>query len=246
MLEIQFSETDGVLILRPNGRLTAEDFQSAAKEADRAIEARGELNGVMIDAAEFPGWQDFAALSAHLNFVRDHQKAIRKLAVVSDSGFATALPAVARHFVSASIRKFPASGVGEAMTWLATPADDEASPLRYTYFPDENLFWATVNGKITTEDYKKMLTSMGDAIDASPERLNFLVDINDLDGMELGAMWEDAKFGFSNLDKVGRVAMVGDQKWLEKVAKLADPLTKIELKSFKEDDEYDAWQWING
>ena len=246
MLGIDYLESDGVLVLRPEGPLSADDFQQAAAEADRVIGSVGEIGGVMIDAKEFPGWKDFAALSAHLRFVRDHHKEIRKVAIVSDSGFASALPAVARHFVNADVRKYERDDVGAAMMWLSAPAEDEVSALRYSYFPRENLFWVAVNGKVTSAGYKEMLKRMDAAVAASPEPLNFLIDVNDLAGVELGALWEDAKFGLFNFDKIGRVAIVADHQWLERVTKLVDPITKVELKSFKQEHEYEAWQWING
>ena len=72
----------------------------------------------MIDAESFPGWKDFAALVAHLKFVRDHHQKIEKVAVVSDSSFLTVAPKFAAHFVQADLRHFPQSEGGPALAWL--------------------------------------------------------------------------------------------------------------------------------
>src|SRR5262245_46605477 len=87
MVEYELLREDGILILRPKGRLEATDFEKVAQEIDPHIEANGKLQGILLDAESFPGWKDFAALVAHLRFVRDHHRKIRKIAVVSDSTF---------------------------------------------------------------------------------------------------------------------------------------------------------------
>src|SRR5215212_424098 len=98
---------EGILVLRPAGRLEAADFEKVAQEIDPYIEANGKLHGLLLDAESFPGWKDFAALVAHLRFVRDHHRKIEKVAVVSDSTFLTVAPRVASHFVQADLRHFP-------------------------------------------------------------------------------------------------------------------------------------------
>jgi stage II sporulation SpoAA-like protein len=98
---------EGILIIRPTGSLAASDFQDIAREVDPYIEANGTLRGVLLDAESFPGWTDFAAILAHLRFVRDHHRKIKRIAAVSDSNFLTIGPKIARHFVEAEVRHFP-------------------------------------------------------------------------------------------------------------------------------------------
>ena len=118
MVEHELLPAEGLLILRPKGRLEAADFQSVAGQIDPYIEANGKLNGILLDAEAFPGWKDFAALLAHLKFVRDHHRKIQKIAVVSDSSFLSFAPKIASHFVRAEIRHFPQSNREEAIRWL--------------------------------------------------------------------------------------------------------------------------------
>jgi hypothetical protein len=118
MVEYELLRTEGILILRPTGRLEASDFQKLATEVDPYIEANGNLHGLLIDAEAFPGWADFAALLAHLRFVRDHHRKIQKVAVVSDSTFLTVAPKIATHFVQADLRHFAHSERDAALAWL--------------------------------------------------------------------------------------------------------------------------------
>ena len=108
----------GVLILKPEGALRAEDFTALAGAVDPYIEQHGELNGLMIEAQSFPGWDDFAALVSHLRFVRDHHRRIRRIAVVSDSKVVALAPKLASHFVSAEVRAFDTADRSAALAWL--------------------------------------------------------------------------------------------------------------------------------
>lgn len=118
MLKHELDETDGILTISPQGPLTEDDFKALSTEVDPFIERTGGLRGFMIDAESFPGWDGFAALTAHLRFVRDHHRLIRRVAVVSDSAVLSHLPALAGHFVEAEIKHFPAAERDAARDWL--------------------------------------------------------------------------------------------------------------------------------
>jgi hypothetical protein len=120
MVNHDLMAADGILVIRPESSLEAADFQRIAQEVDPYIEANGKLHGLMIEAAGFPGWKDFAALIAHLRFVREHHRKIERLAAVSDSAFLTIAPAIASHFVKAEVRHFAAAQREEALHWLRT------------------------------------------------------------------------------------------------------------------------------
>lgn len=118
MLEHALQRERGILILKPKGPLQAGDFTALAAVVDPYIESRGDLNGLMIDAPSFPGWDDFAAAVSHLRFVRDHHRKIRRIAVVSDSALLSVGPRIANHFVSAEVRPFAAADRAAALDWL--------------------------------------------------------------------------------------------------------------------------------
>jgi hypothetical protein len=118
MVDFELLQDDGILVIRPTGALQAADFQRIAEEVDPYIVANGKLRGIMIDAESFPGWKDFAALVAHLRFVKDHHRKVEKIAAVSDSSFLAIAPKIASHFVQAEIRHFPRSQRQEALDWL--------------------------------------------------------------------------------------------------------------------------------
>ena len=118
MIHYELLRSQGVLTLKPEGALRAEDFVTLASAVDPYIEQHGELNGLMIEAQSFPGWDDFAALVSQVRFVRDHHRRIRRIAVVSDSKLLAVAPKLASHFVSAEVRGFETADRAAALAWL--------------------------------------------------------------------------------------------------------------------------------
>jgi hypothetical protein len=118
MLTHELLRDKGILLIRPEGAIQPGDFESVARLVDPYIEQTGELRGVMIEAASFPGWDSFAALVSHLRFVRDHHRVIAKIAAVSDSAILSIAPHIAKHFVKAELRHFHAHERAAALAWL--------------------------------------------------------------------------------------------------------------------------------
>lgn len=111
-------DTDlGILYLRPTAPLSADDFKQLGAAVDPWIQAAGQVNALIIESEEFPGWQDFSAMVSHFKFVRDHHKLIRKVAIVTDSEAGEIAEKIASHFVAAEIKHFPAGLRDAAKQW---------------------------------------------------------------------------------------------------------------------------------
>ena len=119
MLEHELLTDTGILIVRPKGPLAARDFAAFSVEADAYIEVHGALNGLMICAEQFPGWENLDGAASHFKFVRNHHRKISKVAFVSDSDVLTLLPKLVSHFVSAEVKRFKGDEEGEALAWIS-------------------------------------------------------------------------------------------------------------------------------
>jgi len=118
MLKVTLDKKNSIAILEPQGALSKEDFDAAVKIIDPYIEENGKLNGLIIETESFPGWDDFAALSRHITFVKNHHKKIKRLAFVTDSVVGNLAEKVADHFVEAQIKSFSFGEMNEAREWI--------------------------------------------------------------------------------------------------------------------------------
>jgi len=119
MIDHSFDAAQSILHLRPKAALTKEDFAQIAKTVDPHIEKKGALAGIIIELRAFPGWDSLGAVAAHLRFVRDHHKQVKKIAVVTDAKLGAVAEKLASHFVSATIKHFPAAQVQAAERWIS-------------------------------------------------------------------------------------------------------------------------------
>ena len=118
MIDYHLDPATAVLTIRPESALDKSDFEELAAVVDPQIDKHGDLNGLIVEAARFPGWDSFGSLVSHLRFVRDHHQHVKKIAVVTDSHLGDVAEHLASHFVSADIRHFPADDVDEARRWV--------------------------------------------------------------------------------------------------------------------------------
>ena len=118
MIQHQILEDEGILVVSPTEKLSAEDFTGLAAAVDPYIEAHGGLQGLLIDAESFPGWEDFAGFTSHMRFVKDHHKVIARVALATDAAIPGFAPKLVDHFTAAEIRAFPYAERDAALAWL--------------------------------------------------------------------------------------------------------------------------------
>jgi stage II sporulation SpoAA-like protein len=119
MFSVEIDEVNGIAILEPDGPLSKIDFESATRIIDPYIEDNGHLNGLIIHTESFPGWDSFAALSFHLNFVKEHHKKISRVAFSTDSAVGNFAQSIASHFVNAEIKLFSYKELEQAKGWVS-------------------------------------------------------------------------------------------------------------------------------
>jgi hypothetical protein len=122
MIKFELLKDAGVLLVEPQGTLSANDFREISRVVDPYIDERGKLVGLLIEAKSFPGWDSFGALIGHLKFVRDHHLSIDRVAALTDSSFLKIVPKIAEHFAHPEIRVFASSEKANALAWLQTGA----------------------------------------------------------------------------------------------------------------------------
>ena len=118
MIEHTLDTTNAILHIQPKSSLEVADFEQLAEAVDPFISGTGDLAGLIIETPAFPGWSSFGAFAAHIRFVKDHHKHIKKIALVTDSPVGNVAEHLVSHFVSAAIRQFPASAVDAARQWI--------------------------------------------------------------------------------------------------------------------------------
>ena len=100
-----------------------------------------------------------------------------------------------------------------------------------------------MTGKLHDEDYKHFVPTLEAAIKAHG-KVRLLAQFEDFHGWDLHALWDDTKFATKHCADVERIALVGDKKWEEWMARVCKPFTLAKLQYFDIKDVDDAWKWL--
>ena len=122
MIEFKIDDK-GIVLIEPISSLTSDDFRHLRETVDSYLEANPKVHGLLIHSKEFPGWENFASLTAHIRFVRDHHEKIERVALVTDSSMGSMVETLAKHFVGAKVRHFPFADLEDAKDWLEAVED---------------------------------------------------------------------------------------------------------------------------
>ncbi len=117
----------GIIVVEVKQALRAQDFDSLAFTADAWIEAHGDLQGLVIHAREFPGWENLGGFLRHVRFVREHYRKVKRIALAVDSKLASLAPKIAEHFIQAEIKSFGYDELDSAIQWAAGRAAQKAA-----------------------------------------------------------------------------------------------------------------------
>jgi len=99
-------------------------------------------------------------------------------------------------------------------------------------------------GKLTHEDYLKASPVIESALKGveSPE-IDVFLDASEMEGWELRAAWDDFKLGLKHGSEFKRIAIYGNRRWQEMMARVGTWFISGEVRYFEEAGE--ALGWLN-
>ena len=93
-----------------------------------------------------------------------------------------------------------------------------------------------LSGKLSHEDYEKITPMLDSA-------LMTVKHVTELKGWELRAAWDDFKLGLNHGTQFVKIAIYGNQNWLEMATKIGSWFVSGEAKYF--DNEAGALVWLH-
>jgi hypothetical protein len=100
-----------------------------------------------------------------------------------------------------------------------------------------------LSGKLHDEDYKKFEPVIDKAV-AAHGKARILAQFEDFHGWDMHALWDDIKFSTTHCTKIDRIALVGEKKWEQWMAKVCKPFTMAKIRYFDRSQLNDAWAWV--
>jgi len=111
----------------------------------------------------------------------------------------------------------------------------------------ENVLGVEVSGRVTDDDYERVLIPAVRAKLETVSAIRILYVIGEeFDGWTMGAMWEDAKLGLGELKNWERVAVATDKDWVKHVVRAFGWMVPGDVRVFDLDELEDAKAWAAG
>jgi hypothetical protein len=109
----------------------------------------------------------------------------------------------------------------------------------------ENLLAVKATEKLTRKDYEEVFIPKLKQLIQEHGKVRAVVYLDDnFDGWEIGAMWDDAKFGIQHRNDFDKIALVSSKKWIEWATKIGAHFMKGQMKTFDGSQLQEALAWI--
>ncbi|VAW80300.1 hypothetical protein MNBD_GAMMA13-1714 [hydrothermal vent metagenome] len=108
---------------------------------------------------------------------------------------------------------------------------------------DKNIFAFKASGKLTDADYQQFLPGL-EALIRESGRLSLYVELEDFQGWEPRAAWDDLRFDLQHDRDFKRIAIVGDKTWEHAAIALTNLFTHSKMRFFDKNQSKTAWEWL--
>ena len=109
----------------------------------------------------------------------------------------------------------------------------------------DNILGVQGTGKVTEADYQNVLIPQLEELLKNYDKVRFLYYLDDnFTGWEMGAKWEDAKFGVRHKNDFDKIAVVGGPKWVSWATKLFSYFMEGQVKFCPPEELQAAWDWL--
>ena len=115
--------------------------------------------------------------------------------------------------------------------------------LDYKEDTDAGIVEITVDGRITREEFDDVAAKL-EALIASHGKIRILEIVNDFQGIETSAFWDDLKFSLRHLNDFSKCAVVSDKQWVNLWSTLLRPFISCEVEHFEPDEIEMARAWL--
>lgn len=106
-----------------------------------------------------------------------------------------------------------------------------------------SLLHVKVTGKLTADGYREFAPIV-DQLIQEHGKVRILFEMHDFHGWTAGALWEDIKFDYKHWKDIERLAIVGESKWEEGMAKFCKPFTSATIQYFDHSRLDEARTWL--
>jgi len=108
---------------------------------------------------------------------------------------------------------------------------------------DKRILAFKASGRLTDADYREFLPRLEGLIRQSGQ-ISLYIELEDFQGWEPKAAWDDLRFGVQHDRDFSRIAIVGDGALEHSAVALANLFTHTRMRYFDREEAKAAWDWL--
>ncbi len=108
---------------------------------------------------------------------------------------------------------------------------------------DNDILAFKATGKLTDADYKQFLRVLEEMI-RNNGRISLYIEMQDFEGWEAKAAWDDLRFGLQHDDDFKRIAIIADKALMHAAVGFVNFFSHIEIRFFDITESESAWDWL--
>jgi hypothetical protein len=120
--------------------------------------------------------------------------------------------------------------------------------MRSTEHVDElkhgNVLEVDLHGKLSRRDFEQIGPDTERLI-SRYGKIRLLVTMQDFDGWDFGALWEELKWEARHFNDIERIALIGDERWHRAMASVCKPFTTAHVRYFTLHELNAAYAWVD-
>ena len=120
MLDFQPNDEQAVAHVRLHGSIAENEYSQFLPRLEAFIERHGRIR-VLLDLRGFDGWEDVSAFWQHVLLVKDHHRAVRRIAIVGERTWERVIAELVPRLAGVEGRYFDAASLDDAEIWAAEP-----------------------------------------------------------------------------------------------------------------------------
>ena len=241
MIDYKKHDTLNLVELTIFGSITEDDFDRVTALLASDIQKHGKLR-LLEEVRSFEG-MDPITLWKDVQFSLQHINDFSHVAVVADAAWVRTFSSAMDNILAAQVQAFESSQIEMARTWLETATVPEKHPgMTYHSNDDNNIVEIVVEGKITADDFERVLPQMKSDLQRHG-KVKVLEEIRSFEGMDPMALWMDLQNAYLAKD-VTHGAIVADAQWIRTVTDAVGVILPMEVRSFEQSQIGEARAWL--
>jgi len=119
MINIHYDKEQRIIYATVHGQITHQDVHENVENVVEKILSEVEyINGVLIDAIEFTGWESLAAFAEHINFVQEKHQYIKRVAIVVEDQWQRLIATLTTMIDKTEVKTFDLDQKDQASEWI--------------------------------------------------------------------------------------------------------------------------------